>query len=69
MNISSNKSSNSFSDNLIKLSFVFWYTESSVSKLTTNIPEKFLNIFKNINEGFHGSMVYYENKIKEENKI
>ena len=40
-----------------------------LSKLTTNIPEKFLKILKNINEGFHGSMVFYENKIKEENKI
>ena len=40
-----------------------------LSKLMTNIPEKFLKILKNINEGFHGSMVYYENKIKEENKI
>ena len=40
-----------------------------LSKLTTKIPEKFLKILKNINEGFHGSMVFYENKIKEENKI
>ena len=40
-----------------------------LSKLTTTIPEKFLKILKNINEGFHGSMVFYENKIKEENKI
>jgi hypothetical protein len=40
-----------------------------LAKLTTKIPEKFLKILKNINEGFHGSMVFYENKIKEENKI
>ena len=40
-----------------------------LNKLTVNIPENLLNILKNINEGFHSSMVYYENKIKEQNKI
>ena len=40
-----------------------------LDKLTNNIPEKILKILKNINDGFHGSMVYYENKIKQENKI
>jgi len=28
-----------------------------------------MQILKNINIGFHESMVYYENKIKEANKI
>ena len=40
-----------------------------LNKLTVNIPENLLNILKNINEGFHSSVVYYENKIKEQNKI
>ena len=40
-----------------------------LNKLTINIPENLLNILKNINEGFHSSVVYYENKIKEQNKI
>ena len=40
-----------------------------LDKLTNNIPEKILKILKNINDGFHGSMVYYENKIKQENKF
>ena len=40
-----------------------------LNKLTINIPENLLKILKNINEGFHSSMTYYENKIKEQNKI
>ena len=40
-----------------------------IEKLIKNIPENFLKILKNINNAFHDSMVYYENKIKEENKI
>ena len=40
-----------------------------LNKLTKNIPENLLKILKNINEGFHSSMTYYENKIKEQNKI
>ena len=40
-----------------------------LNKLTTKIPENLLKILKNINEGFHESMTYYENKIKEQNKI
>ena len=40
-----------------------------ISKLMINIPENLKNILKNINEGFHGSLVHFENKIKEENKI
>ena len=40
-----------------------------LNKLTVNIPDNLLNILKNINEGFHSSVVYYENKIKEQNKI
>ena len=39
------------------------------NKLTIKIPENLLKILKNINEGFHESMTYYENKIKEQNKI
>ena len=40
-----------------------------LNKLTIKIPENLLKILKNINEGFHESMTYYENKIKEQNKI
>ena len=40
-----------------------------LSKLMENIPENLMQILKNINIGFHESMVYYENKIKEANKI
>ena len=40
-----------------------------LSKLMENIPENLMQTLKNINIGFHESMVYYENKIKEANKI
>ena len=40
-----------------------------LNKLTIKIPENLLKILKNINEGFHETMTYYENKIKEQNKI
>ena len=43
--------------------------ELELSALKLKIPENLMNQMKNINTGFHGSMVYYENKIKEENKI
>ena len=43
--------------------------ELELSALKLKIPEKLMNQMKNINTGFHESMVYYENKIKEENKI
>ena len=40
-----------------------------LEKLSKQIPENLMKILKNINEGFHGSMAYYENKIKQDNKI
>ena len=43
--------------------------ELELSALKLKIPENLMNQMKNINTGFHESMVYYENKIKEENKI
>ena len=43
--------------------------ELELPKLMQKIPENLMNQLKNINTGFHGTMVYYENKIKEENKI
>ena len=43
--------------------------ELELSALKLKIPENLMNQMKNINTGFHESMVYYEKKIKEENKI
>ena len=43
--------------------------QMDLTQLKTKIPTNLMNQLKNINTGFHGSMVYYENKIKEENKI
>ena len=43
--------------------------QMELSQLIVRIPENLMNQLKNINTGFHESMVYYENKIKEENKL
>ena len=43
--------------------------ELELSALKLKIPDNLMNQMKNINTGFHESMVYYENKIKEANKI
>ena len=43
--------------------------QMDLNQLMNKIPENLMNQLKNINIGFHGSMVYYEGKIKEENKI
>ena len=40
-----------------------------LAKLIINIPENLMKILKNINDAFHGSMAFYENKIKQENKF
>ena len=34
-----------------------------LAKLIINIPENLMKILKNINDAFHGSMTFYENKI------
>ena len=43
--------------------------QMELSQLMVKIPQNLMKQLKNINIGFHESMVYYENKIKEENKI
>ena len=43
--------------------------QMELAQLMKRIPENLINQLKNINTGFHDSMVYYENKIKEENKL
>ena len=43
--------------------------QMELTQLMKKIPENLMNQLKNINTGFHESMVYYENKIKEENKL